>query len=375
MGFILTPGESDSFNYTGNLNGNWTNPDPGFFGGNAGTLGTNKPTSAGAIETDTGGTGNPGAAWFNDFTPSNVYSQIVYQSEGPGIVNIYIEAPGGSGNGYLLSSNGGSLGGRFALSLFKMVGGVGFSFLGFVYATVSSGDSLAIAQNGSHLEVFHNGNFVFSADDSTYACTTAGLFIDGVDRPDSLTGTFTVGQATLNALSAIAGQIVDQDTGAPLVGVPIGLSGAATASTSTDSNGFYTFTGLAAGSYTITAGPFSGYIFSSPINIVLTNLDEGKQDFAGIPLAIKGSVSRDVAFSFGGVLLTLSGAGSGTFTTSGDGTYSFPGLINGGNYKVTPYRPGYYFTPPFLNITVTGDMTANFEGKTQPVVMVLGGTT
>jgi parallel beta-helix repeat protein len=59
-----------------------------------------------------------------------------------------------------------------------------------------------------------------------------------------------------------------------------------------------------------------------------------------------------------GVSMTLSGGISIITTTDSAGSYSFSGLSNGA-YTVTPSKPGYSFTPPSTNVTVSG---ANVTG-------------
>ena len=65
-------------------------------------------------------------------------------------------------------------------------------------------------------------------------------------------------------------QLSGSVSGAVQQGVTIGLTGAATASTSTDSSGSYSFTGLANGSYTLTPA-LAGYTFSPASTAVTLN--------------------------------------------------------------------------------------------------------
>jgi len=66
--------------------------------------------------------------------------------------------------------------------------------------------------------------------------------------------------------------------------------------------------------------------------------------------AISGTVSGAVTQ---GVLMTLSGAQSGTTTTGTGGVYAFTGLPNG-SYTVTPSLSGYSFSPTSLSVNVNG---------------------
>jgi hypothetical protein len=90
-----------------------------------------------------------------------------------------------------------------------------------------------------------------------------------------------------------------QDPGEPgLANITVTLSGAASASTQTDVNGYYLFTGLYAGAYTVTVGTPSGYLASpsgagsdpardsngSPASVTLTNADDLTIDFGFYPI-------------------------------------------------------------------------------------------
>jgi hypothetical protein len=78
-------------------------------------------------------------------------------------------------------------------------------------------------------------------------------------------------------------------------------------------------------------------------------------------VSISGQVT-DGTNGVNGIQVTLSGTTSATATTTGNGNYSFPNLVSGGNYVVTPTTPGYEYTPPnytYNNLT-TNVTDANF---------------
>ena len=87
-----------------------------------------------------------------------------------------------------------------------------------------------------------------------------------------------------------------------------------------------------------------------------------------VPFVISGAVTGAIA---DGVLITLSGAMSGTTTTAGGGLYSFFGLANG-NYILTPSKAGYRFSPASIAVTVSG---GNVTGQnfTAPVAYSISG--
>ncbi len=67
--------------------------------------------------------------------------------------------------------------------------------------------------------------------------------------------------------------------------------------------------------------------------------------------SIAGATGLSGGGSLSGVVLTLTGAASGTSTSYAGGNYSFAGLVNG-TYTVTPSLTGYSFTPTSATITV-----------------------
>jgi len=164
-----------------------------------------------------------------------------------------------------------------------------------------------------------------------------------------------------------------QDSGEPgIAGVPVALSGSASANTVTDANGAYLFSGLSAGSYTVTVGTPGGYV-ASPSNAGSDpNLDSNGSP-ANVNLATSASVDHTIDFGFtkalgeignfvwhdangnglqdsgepgiAGVPVALSGAASANTVTDANGAYLFTGLY-AGNYTVTVGTPSGYIPSP-----------------------------
>jgi len=154
------------------------------------------------------------------------------------------------------------------------------------------------------------------------------------------------------------------------------LGGVSTATTTTDSGGFYTFTGLDNGIYTITPTR-TGYTFSptssaqtvsganiSGVHFTATQVQAGSYSISG------QVTSNDSGLS--AVTLALSGASSATTTTNASGNYTFTGLDNG-SYTVTPSRTGFTFSPTSSPQTVSGaDITAvNFTTTAGPSALIV----
>jgi predicted phage tail protein len=151
--------------------------------------------------------------------------------------------------------------------------------------------------------------------------------------------------------------------------VTITLSGAANATTTRDTSGNYSFTGLANGSYSVTPS-MTGYTFTpASRSVTVDGADVTAINFTAMPATytISGMVTYTIVLGPGpvvlglaGVTMTLSGAANATTTTDASGNYSFTGLANG-SYSATPSSTGYYFTPTSHFITVNGAIvTADF---------------
>jgi uncharacterized protein (TIGR03437 family) len=79
--------------------------------------------------------------------------------------------------------------------------------------------------------------------------------------------------------------------------------------------------------------------------------------------SIAGLVTLGAGAGLGGVTMSLGGSQTATATTGANGFYQFADLNPGGNFSVTPARPGYVFNPPSRALSnVTLDQTANFAG-------------
>ena len=148
----------------------------------------------------------------------------------------------------------------------------------------------------------------------------------------------------------------------------INLSGSATASTTSDTNGNFSFDFLpGGGTYTLTPSA-TGYYFN-PSSTTVTNMwdDNSSNYFYGntaAPISISGNIS-DGASPLSGVSVSLTGSTVLSATTNGSGNYSFSGVAGGGSYTIRPSKTDYYFSPESINLTaVTVDQTGkNFAGS------------
>lgn len=185
-----------------------------------------------------------------------------------------------------------------------------------------------------------------------------------------------------------------QELGEPgLPGVTVTLGGAASASTTTDANGAYLFSGLAAGSYTVTVGTPGGYVATTSNAGGDANLDSNGSP-ASVTLATDASADRTIDFGFtkgtgqigdrvwndangngiqdggeagiAGVTVTLGGAASASTTTDASGNYLFSGLL-AGSYTVTVTTPAGGYLP--TTAVVGPDRTTDSNGSPASVTL------
>ena len=139
-------------------------------------------------------------------------------------------------------------------------------------------------------------------------------------------------------------------TGAGAVGATIVLTGALSATTTTDSFGNYSFSGLADGTYTVTPSD-SGIAFGPGSQTVTIN---GAHNLAvnftsGVPTyAVSGTISGGP-----GIAVSLAGTTIAPATTDASGNYIFSAVPNG-TYTVTPIGAGFAISPLSRSITVNG---------------------
>jgi len=158
-----------------------------------------------------------------------------------------------------------------------------------------------------------------------------------------------------SATSVISGTV----SGDLKAGITINLTGAATASTTTDSNGNFSFTNQENGNYTVT--PYlDGYTFSPTSKAVavsgasVTGIDfTSTQSGYGISGTVTGAIAANVTLTLDDLNLT-------TTTTDSNGNYTLRSTdISNNTYIVKPYLAGYKFNPytqsvPVGNASVTG---------------------
>ncbi len=255
------------------------------------------------------------------------------------------------------------------------IGGTGLSDVTMI---LSGAASATVATDAS-------GNYTFSglANGSyTVTPTKSSLSFSPINSSQTVRGAdisavnFT---ATAIPTSRVSGTVTS--AGSALAGVTMMLSGAGSATATTDASGNYTFNGVANGNYTITPGS-TGFAFSPASSAqTVSGLDITAVNFSAAPVStfsIFGTVSSGGS-GLSDVVMILSGAGSAAATTDANGNYIFSGLANG-SYTITPGKAGFTFSPTSSSQTVSGGNIINFNFTTassqaQIVVCPSSGTT
>jgi uncharacterized repeat protein (TIGR01451 family) len=202
----------------------------------------------------------------------------------------------------------------------------------------------------------------------------------------------------------VSGAVLRSDTNAPVGGLLVSLrnnaGGNVIGTTTTNTDGTYTFNALAAGAnYHVSLQPQAGFTFT-PDGRTISNLlaDQTAQNFSAVPTNynISGRVADAGNNSIAGVSMTLTGTASTTTTastnTDANGNYSF-NVPAGGNYIIAPTKQDYTFNPASktfnalsanktgenftgtLAYTISGTVNALGGGALSGVTVALSGAT
>ena len=238
--------------------------------------------------------------------------------------------------------------------------------IGFVAKFSPSGNAVTYSTILSGVTGTSNGIAIDFAGNAFVTGSTNASIVTVFPFQPTNGGGGTDAWVSMIADPTIIGRVSDEN-GNPLVGATVNLTGVPTATTTTDSNGGYTFGLLTVGnSYTVSVVA-AGYIFNSA---TVNNLQKNaRRDFGPSVITISGHVTRsDNALPLSGASILLIGSTFSTTLTDGSGNYSFGNLPAGRNYSVTPTLLGFSFTPPNKNFSnpVT-NQTADFVATPLPI--------
>jgi FtsP/CotA-like multicopper oxidase with cupredoxin domain len=233
-------------------------------------------------------------------------------------------------------------------------GGTPIAGVTITLSGASTGSTTTNAQGNYTLSGLSNGNYTVTPNLAPYTFSP-------VSRNVTVNNANVTGRNFTGIAYSITGTIRTPSF-TPIAGVTVQLTGAASATTTTNAQGQYTLNGLANGNYTVTPN-LAPYTFS-PVsrNVTVNNANVTGQNFTGtapVTYTISGTIRTPFFTPVAGVTVTLTGAANATVTTNSFGQYSFTGRSNG-NYTVTPSQTGRTFTPVSRNVTVNN---ANVTGQ------------
>lgn len=245
---------------------------------------------------------------------------------------------------------------------------------------MGQGVTITLSGNGSGTTTTDaGGNYSFTGiANGSYIVTPAlaGYIFTPTSRSIRVSGAnataidFT-SATSADSLYSISGVVTNSDSdGEALNNVTMTLSGANSGTVTTDTNGYYIFSGLSNGGYTLIPS-LSGYVF----NPSSSSQTIGGKNITGLNFkatvkptptyTISGTVTSS-GVGLQGITVSLSGAGIESMTTDAGGRYTFSGLANG-DYIIAPSESsGDTFDPENSSETINGaDITGvNFIDTT-----------
>lgn len=199
-----------------------------------------------------------------------------------------------------------------------------------------------------------NGNYTVTLDSPYYASPTRSV--------SNLDGNELVNFAATVRSYSISGRV--QLGPYPGENVAVSLSGSATASTTADINGNYSFSGLLAkGNYTVT--PSFPYYDFVPVNTTINNLDSDKLTYSvgtRRTFIISGKLSDQEGIGLSGLAVNLTGAEQRATVSDNTGHYQFAGVQAGYGYLVTPPSTSAYTFNAQSLAELSSNQTLDFTG-------------
>jgi len=173
----------------------------------------------------------------------------------------------------------------------------------------------------------------------TVTCSAAGYASQTVTGVAVTTGGLATVNCTLSNTGTLTGVVSNLNTGGAISGATVSYSGG---STTTDSTGRYTFTGVVSGTYSVTASA-SGYLSRTYSGVVVS---PGATDTQDVQLTTTGRVTGTVTsggVAVSGATVTLQGGNlptTDTVSTDASGKYT-SNWDPIGTYTVTCSAPGH----------------------------------
>lgn len=217
------------------------------------------------------------------------------------------------------------------------------------------------------------GNYTFPNVAAGYSYTvvaqSTNFYSFTAQNVGVVSGNLTLDLRATRPTYVISGRLTDA-AGQGIGGMAVNLSGAQTATATTNNDGYYSIPGVvAAGNYTIVPAPNPYYNFT-PQSV--NNLGGNQTlNFTGAlrVYTISGHLDNGQSAALGGVTMNLSGTESGSVQTDVSGNYSFT-VHARGNYLLTPSKANYDFNPDHRSYTNLGsNQAAAFTGTLRHYVV------
>lgn len=221
-------------------------------------------------------------------------------------------------------------------------------------STAGSGQSILLSQSGS---ITSQGFVRYASSTEPGAASVTMSWTSEAEAMLHVTVNINQAPPTYNISGLIRTNALE-----PIPGVNVLRTGSQTPAV-TNSSGFYQFTGVPAGLYTLTPS-LSGATFSPTSQGLRVSTADRAANFVGTPpgSSVSGRVFDANGTGIGGVTVTRTGGATATTNSAGYYTLYY---VPGGNTTLTPTKAGMTFTPPSLNLTVAGNSSGNnFIGKT-----------
>jgi Concanavalin A-like lectin/glucanases superfamily/Galactose oxidase-like, Early set domain/Bacterial Ig domain/Carboxypeptidase regulatory-like domain/Kelch motif len=211
-----------------------------------------------------------------------------------------------------------------------------------------------------------NGTFTVTARKPGYTfsplnrvVTTTGGAVTGVDFTIQTSPGWTI-SGTISP--ALAGG-----------GATVSLTGPASATTTADSAGNFSFTNVADGAYVVTPTKTGRVFAPASLSATVNGADVSGMNFTAqvTSWSVSGTISP--ALSGSGATVTLSGPASATVTADSAGNFSFTNVADG-SYAVTPSKSGYLFSPSSLPASVNGADVTGMNFTAQAATYSISGT-
>ncbi len=153
----------------------------------------------------------------------------------------------------------------------------------------------------------------------------------------------------------IVGRVTD-GAGNAIAAVNVALGGVAQANSQTDGNGYFRFSRLVAGNYTVQPS-LTGWSFTPAQRQIDVQQNVDNADFTGVQQTFNmaGTVTSSDGTALPGVTIQVDGQ---TATTGAQGRWSFQNLTIG-EYTVTPSLANYRFDPASRTVQITAATNPN----------------